>query len=333
MKNDARRSCKYLAGAVLSIATPVALSQTAATSPAPPYPTRPIRLIVANPPGGGTDIFARALGQKLSESFRQSVVVDNRGGASETLGADIAAKAAPDGYTLIMLSSTHTITPSILATVPYDPVQDFAPVSQATLSPYLMGVHPSVPAKSVKEFIALARSKPSELNYASGGSGTAPHLASELLKVSTGIKLVHVPYKGGGPAVVALVSGEAGMLFNSLPAMLPQVKAGRIRALAVSSARRSPAVPELPTVAESGVPGFDVINWYGMAAPAKTPQPIVVKLHAEIVRLLQTPDLRARLANDGTDPVGSTPEEFTGFMKAEISKWARVVKASGARAD
>ena len=189
-----------MAGAMLvAIAAPATVSQAAEQSAAPSWPARPIRLIVANPPGGGTDFFARALGQKLSESFRQSVIVDNRGGASETLGADIAAKAAPDGYTLIMLSSTHTITPSLLAALPYDPVRDFTPVTQATLSPYLMCVHPAVPAKSVKEFIALAKAKPGELNYASGGSGTANHLAAELLKVSTGINLVHVPYKGGGP--------------------------------------------------------------------------------------------------------------------------------------
>ena len=333
MKNEIWRSCVFLTAAILSIAAPVALPQTATLSAVPAYPTRPIRLIVPTPPGGGTDIFARALGQKLGESFGQSVVVDNRAGGSEIVGADIAAKAAPDGYTLIMISSTHTITPSVLAKLPYDAVKDFAPVSQGTLSPYLMGVHPAVPVKSVKEFIALAKSKPRELNYGSGGSGSAPHLAGELLKISTGIDAVHVPYKGGGPAVLALISGEVAMLFNSLPAMLPNVKAGKIRALAVSGAKRSPAVPELPTVAESGVPGFEVINWYGVLAPAKTPQAIVAKVHAEIVRQLQAPDLRTRLANDGTDPVGSTPQEFADFMKAEIAKWAKVVKASGARVD
>ena len=333
MRNRLGRLCVFLAGTIPTVAGQVGWAQSASPNPAAAYPSRPIRMIVANPPGGGTDIFARALAQKLTESWKHSVVVDNRAGASETVGADIVAKATPDGYTLIMLSSTHTITPSLFGKVPYDPINDFATVTQGTMQPYVMCVHPTFPVKSVQDFIALAKSKPGQLNYGSGGSGTAPHLAGELLKTSTGINVVHVPYKGGGPAVVALVAGEVPMLFNSLPALLPHVKAGRVRAIAVSSAARSPAAPEIPTVAESGVPGFEVINWYGVAGPAKMPKAIVAKLHAEIVTLLQAPDLKTRLANDGTQTVGSTPEAFSAFMQAEISKWAKVVKTSGARPD
>lgn len=332
MRNRVRRFHVSVVGAIVSIAGLVALPQTA-NSAASAYPAKPIRLIVPFAPGGGTDIVARLIGQRLSEVFKQQVVVDNRAGGSGIVGTDIVAKAAPDGYTLIMISSTHTIVPSLFAKVPYDAVKDFAPVTQATSQPYIMGVHPSVPARSVNEFIALAKSTLGQLNYASGGSGTAPHLAGELLKTLTGIDMVHVPYKGGGPALLALISGEVAMLFSSLPSTLPQVKADKVRALAVSSAKRSPAVPALPTVAESGVPGFEVINWYGVLAPAKTPRAMVAKLHAEIVRLLQTPEIKERLATDGTDAVGSTPEAFGAYIQAEITKWGKVVKASGMRVD
>ncbi len=332
MRNRVRRFHVSVVGAIVSIAGLVALPQTA-NSAASAYPAKPIRLIVPFAPGGGTDILARLIAQRLSELFKQQVVVDNRAGGSGIAGTDIVAKAAPDGYTLIMISSTHTIVPSLFAKVPYDAVKDFAPVTQATSQPYIMGVHPSVPARSVKEFIALAKSTLGQLNYASGGSGTAPHLAGELLKTLTGIDMVHVPYKGGGPALLALISGEVAMLFSSLPSTLPQVKADKVRALAVSSAKRSPAVPALPTVAESGVPGFEVINWYGVLAPARTPRAMVAKLHAEIVKLLQTPEIKERLAADGTDAVGSTPEEFGAYIQAEITKWGKVVKASGMRAD
>ncbi|MBI4189397.1 MAG: tripartite tricarboxylate transporter substrate binding protein [Betaproteobacteria bacterium] len=333
MRNKKQRVHLFLAGAILSIAAPVALTQTATISAAQAYPSKPIRLIVPYPPGGGADILARALGQKLTETFGQSVVVDNRAGATGIVGTDIVAKAAPDGYTLIMITSDQTIVSSLYAKLPYDLVEDFAPATLATSQPYIMGVHPSVAAKSVKEFIALAKSKPGQLNYASGGNGGTPHLAVEQLKTMAGINMVHVPYKGGGPALLALISGEVAMLFSSLPSTLPQVKAAKVRALAVSSAKRSPAVPELPTVAESGVPGFAVTSWYGILAPAKTPKPIIARLHAEIVKELNTREFRARLANDGTDVVGSTPQAFADFMKADIAKWVKVIKASGVRMD
>ena len=333
LKKALRRRCVVFTGAISSIAALTGLPQTASMSMAQAYPTKPIRLIVPYAPGGGADILARAVGQKLSESFGQSVVPDNRAGGGGIVGADIVAKAAPDGYTLLFPSSAHTIVPSLYSKVPYDALKDFAPISQLTSQPYILGVHPSVSAKSAKELIALAKSKPGQLNYASGGSGTAPHLGGELLKNLAGIDLVHVPYKGGGPALLALMSGEVAMLFSSLPSTLPQMKAGKIRALAVSGKVRSSAAPELPTVAESGVPGFDVTNWYGVLAPANTPKAIIATLHAEIVRELNTPDLQARLASDGSDVVGSTPAAFAGDLKAEIVKWAKVVKISGAHAD
>ncbi len=321
----------FLTGIVLSIAASVAWPQTVTESAAPAYPTRPIRLIVPIAPGGGTDIFARAVGQRLSEIFGQSIVVDNRPGAGGMVGIDIVAKAAPDGYTLVMTGSAHTIIPSLFSKVPYDAVKDFAPVTQAVSQPFMMGVHPSVPAKSVTDFIALAKSRPGQLNYASGGNGSGPHLAGELLKTLTGIDMVHVPYRGGGPALLALISGEVAMLFSSLSSTLPQVKAGKVRALAVSGAKRSPAAPELPTVAESGVPEFEVTNWFGVLAPAKTPKAIVARLQAEIVNGLNTPEFRTRLANDGTDIVGSTPEAFTDYLKTEIAKWAKLIKGLGLR--
>jgi len=261
------------------------------------------------------------------------VVVDNRGGGSGIAGTDMVAKAAPDGYTLLLVLSMHTIIPSLVPKLPFDLMRDFAPVTQATLQPYILGVYPSVPAKSVKEFIALAKSKPGQLNYASGGNGTGPHLGGELLKALAGIDMVHLPYKGGGPALIALISGEVAMLFSSPLSTLPQVKAGKVRALAVSGTTRSPIVPELPTMAESGVPGFELINWYGVLAPAKTPKAIIARLHAESVKGLNTPELKAQLANGGTETVGSSPEAFTDHMKAEIAKWAKVIKASNARMD
>lgn len=333
MKNRVRRSGVFLAGAISGIAASIALPQTASGGTAPAYPNKPIRLIVPFAPGGGLDIFARVLAQKLGERIGQSVVVDNRAGGTGIVGANIVAKAVPDGYTLIMTSTSHTIVPSLFAEVPYDALKDFAPVTLAASQPYIVGVHPALPAKSLKDLIALAKSKPGQLNYASGGNGTVPHLAGEQLKILTRIDMVHVPYKGGGPALLALISGEVAMLLSSLSSTLPQVKAGKIRALAVSSAKRSAAVPDLPTVAESGVPDFEVLSWYGLLAPAKTPKIIVDKMYAEVINSLQTPEIKERLANDGNDPVGSTPEEFTRFIRAEIAKWGKLLKTLGVRVD
>ncbi len=298
-----------------------------------PYPSKPIRMIVPYAPGGGTDNLARILGKKMSEVFGQSVVVDNRSGAGGIIGTELAAGAAADGYTLLLTSSAFTIFPAVYGKTPYDAMKDFAPVTLLTAQPYLMVVHPSVPASSVRDFIALAKSRPGQLNYGSGGNGTAPHLAGELLKSLSGIDLVHVPYKGGGPALLAVVSGEVALLFSSLPTTLPQAHAGKLKMLAISSAKRSAAAPSVPTLAESGVSNFEVINWYGLLAPARTPQRIVDKLHDTAVRLLRAPDMQARLASDGMDAVGETPEHFREYLKMEIVKWERVGRAAGLRGD
>lgn len=322
----------FWAGAGLTLVVPAALPQTGTTIGAQAYPAKPIRMIVTNPPGGGTDVVTRALVEKLRDTLGQPVVVDNRSGASGILGADMVAKSTPDGYTLVAISSQHTIIPSFFPKVPYDLVKDFAPVTQMTSQSYILGVYPGVPAKSVEELVALAKSKPGQLNYASGGNGTAPHLGGELFKILSGTNLVHIPYKGGAPAVLALIGGEVSMLLSSVPTTMPQVKAGRIRALALTSTKRAPAMPDLPTVAES-VPGYEVISWYGVLAPAKTPRAIVAKLNAELVNVLRTPEIKERLARDGTEAVGNTPEAFADYIKAEIVKWAKVVKTSGAKMD
>lgn len=297
------------------------------------YPTKPIRMIVPFAPGGGTDHLARMLSKKMSETFEQSVVVDNRSGAGGIIGTELAAKAAADGHTVLMTSSAHTIVPATYGKLPYEPLKDFAPISLLTAQPYLMVVHPSVPANTVKEFIALAKSRPGKLNYASGSYGTAPHLAGELLKSSTGIDLVHVPYRGGGPAVTAIVSGEVAVLFSSLPTTLPHVNAGKLRMLAISSAKRSAVLPSLPTLAESGVPDFEVINWYGFLAPARTPRRIIDRLNDTAVRMLRAPDMLQRLANEGTDAVGGTPEHFRDYLAMELAKWDKLGRAIGLRAD
>ena len=303
----------------------------AAPAAAAGYPNKPIRLIVPLSPGGGTDIFARMLGAHLAERWGQQVVVDNRAGASGMVGSEIVARAAPDGYTLVMVSSTHTMLPSLEPKMPFDPLRDFAAVTQATAQPYVLGVHPAIAATSVREFIALAKAKPGQLNYSSGGNGSAPHIGTELLKNMAGIDLVHVAYKGGAPAILALAGGEVAISFGSLPSTLPLVRAGRIRALAVSSLKRTPAAPELPTIAEAGVPGFEIINWYGLLAPAKTPPLVVDKLYAATAQTLQGADVRERLLKDGTDIVTSTPAAFADYIRSDIAKWIKVVKAANIR--
>lgn len=331
LKTMVRLVSVLLAGATMSMIATLGMVQATATGETQTYPLRPIRLIVAYPPGGGADFLARALAQKLGEFVGQPVVVENRAGATGIVGTDIVAKAAPDGYTLLFITSDQPIVSSFPTKLPYDLVSDFEAVTQLSAQPYILGEHPAVPAKTVQEFIALAKSKPGQLNYASGGNGGTPHLAAEQLKTLAGIDVVHVPYKGGGPALLAIVAGEVAIGFSSLPSTLPQVKAGKVRALAVSGAKRSPAIPDLPTIAESGVPGFDVTAWYGVMAPAKTPKPIVARLQREMVKVLNTPEFKARLEKDGTDVVGSTPEEFAEFIKSDIAKWTKVIKASGVR--
>ncbi len=295
------------------------------------YPSKPVRFIVPSAAGGGTDIIARSLAQKLSESLGQQFVVDNRPGAGQMIGIELAAKSAPDGYTLVMAASTLAINSIMFKKVSYDPVRDFAPITQAASLPNVLVVHPSLPVRTVRELIALARQRPGQINFASAGIGTSPQMSIELLKSMAGIDLVHFPYKGTTPGIVDLLAGEVTVMTPNVLTALPHIKAGKLRALAVTSARRSEALPDVPTIAESGLPGYDSTQWYGVLAPAGTPRGIVAKLHVEMVRALRLPDVRERLAADGAEPVGSTPEEFAAFIKSEIEKWARVATAAGIR--
>jgi tripartite-type tricarboxylate transporter receptor subunit TctC len=297
------------------------------------YPARPVRLVVPYPPGGGTDIIGRVVAQKLSDAFGQQVVVDNRGGAGGTIGTEIVAKSAPDGHTLLMVPTSHVINPSLYPRLPYDTVRDFAPITLAASATIVLATHPSVSVKSVKELIALAKARPGQLNFGSAGNGTVFHLTGELFKRQAGIDIVHVPFKGGGPTVSALAGGQIATAFETLLALSSHIKAGRVNALAVTGARRSAAMPNLPTVAELGFPAIVAENWYGFYAPAGTPQPVIARLHAEIVKGLKQPDVTQRFLELGTEVVGSTPDELAAHVRNEIAKWSRTVKESGARID
>jgi tripartite-type tricarboxylate transporter receptor subunit TctC len=297
------------------------------------YPDKPIRLIVPFAPGGGTDITARTIAQKLTERLGQTVVVDNRPGANGTIGVDLAAHAAPDGYTLSMISSSHSVNVSLIKKLPYDLVRDLAPITQATSQPYALVIHPSLPVKSVKELIALARAKPGAINYGSSGTGGLSHLSGALLASLAKINIVHIPYKGGSPAMVDVISGQIQMLFSTILQSHAHLKAGRLRALAVTTAKRSPAEPSLPTMQEAGVPGYEVAGWYGVVAPVKVPQPVLTTLNREIVAILQEPDVARKLAGDGSEPVGSTREAFGAHIRSEIAKWRKLVVEAGIRKD
>ncbi len=306
----------------------------ASAAPAQTYPIRPIRWVVTYPPGGPTDVVARAVGAKLTEAWGQQIVIDNRAGAGGVIGTDIAAKAVPDGYTLLFGTSAGlTINPALNSKLPYDAVKDFAPVSLLVLNPQILVVHPAVPASSVKELVALAKARPGQLNYASVGLGSPNHMGMELLKALTGIDIVHVPYKGTGPAITDLLGGQVQLMFNSMPSVLPLVASGKLKALAVGSAQRSPAVPDIPTVAEAGVPGFENVTWYGMFAPAKTPHDIIVKLNKQVVQILASPEMAQRLASQGAEPRSSTPEELTKFMRVESERWKKVIKTAGIKVE
>ena len=297
------------------------------------YPGKPIRIVIPYPPGGGTDIVIRAVSGRLSERLGQPVVVDNRGGATGTIGSEAVAHAAPDGYTLLAHTNAGiTILPHLNKKLPYDPIRDFAPVTMAASSPYLMVVNPKIAATSVAQFIALAKAKPGELNYASSGNGASTHLAGLLFCQMTGVKMVHIPYKGSGPATTELLAGQVQMRFSSIPPVLPHVRSGRLRALAVTSAKRFSLLPEVPTVADT-VPGFEVLSWYGVFAPAGTPPAIIKKLNADFAAALNSPDVKALLATDGSEVVASSPEYFGKVIRAEYARWAPVVKESGAKID
>jgi len=297
------------------------------------YPDKPIRLIVPQPPGGTSDILARVLASKLAENLHQQIIIDNRAGASGTIGTDLAAKSPPDGYTLVLVYTTHATTPGIYGKLPYDPVADFAPVTLAAAAPLLLVVHPKIPVTSVKELIAYAKTRPGELNFCSAGNGSGSHLAGELFNTMTGVKLTHIPYKGSGLAITELIGGQVQLMFAGIVPIDPHVKSGRVRSIAVTSAKRSVAIPQVPTIAESGLPGFEVVGWYGVLAPARTPHPVVARLHNEFVKILQTQDIRDRLLSEGAEPVGNTPAEFTAFIKTDIGRWAKVIKAAGAKLD
>jgi tripartite-type tricarboxylate transporter receptor subunit TctC len=298
------------------------------------YPAKPIRIVVPFPAGGIADLFSRHIGQKLTDTWGQPVIVDNRPGAGGNIGAEIVAKSPPDGYTLVMGSiGTHSVNVSLFSKLPYDPLRDFAPVALVMEAEGLLVLHPSVPAKSVKELIALARARPGQVAYASAGHGTASHLAGELFKSMAKVDMVHVPYKGNVPAITDLIGGQTSLLFATMPTVLPQVQAGRLKALAVTSSARSPAAPELPTIAEAALPGYSVTNWIGLFAPAGTQRDIVVKLNGETVRIMQAPDVQKRLLAEGAKFTPTTPDAFTAFVKSEIAKWAKVVKEAGIRVD
>ena len=314
---------------VLAMSTALAWSSAARAQQA--YPAKPIRLILPFPPGGSTDIVARLIGQKLTESWGQPVLIENRPGAGGNIAAETAARAAPDGYTLFQVNVANAIGATLYPKLSYDLITSFAPVIQLATTPYVLLAHPAVPAKNTAELIALAKARPGQLNYASAGGGSATHLSGELFKSMAGVNIVHVPYKGTGPAVTALLSGEVDLYFATVPAALPLVEAKKLRALGVTSARRSPLMRDVPAIAEAGLKGYETSTWHGILAPAATPADIVVILNAEIARTLAHPAVRERLVGQGLDPVGGTPEQFGAYLKTEISKWAVVVKASGAR--
>ena len=309
----------------LAVVTSSAFAQT--------YPVKPVRLVVPYPPGGGTDIIGRVVAQKLTEAFSQTVVVDNRGGASGIVGTEIVAKAAPDGYTLLMAPSSHVINPSIYSKLPYDTTRDFAPITLAASAAILLAAHPSLPVKSVQELIAYAKSNPRKINFGSAGNGTVFHLTGELFKRQAGLDMVHVPFKGGGPTIVALIGGEVVLAFETMLALSPHIKSGKVRALAVTSAQRSAVMPEVPTTVELGFPGIIAENSYAFYAPARTTKPVIDRLSSEIVKALRQPDVKERFLALGTEVVGTTPEALGDYVTKELAKWSKTAKEAGARVE
>ena len=327
---DIRNSLAGIAsGAALLAATPLAALAQA------DYPNRPIKLIVGFAPGGSTDIVGRIVAQKLSEKLGQNVIVDNKAGAGGTIGADATAKAAPDGYTLTLgTTSTHAIAAGAYSKLPYNPVSDFTPISLVAITPYLLVVNPQVKANNLAEFVSLAKAQGGKMNYASAGNGTATHLAMEMLKDTAKVDLLHIPYKGNAPADVAILGGEVQAVFGSMPALLQNAKAGKVRPLAVGTLERSPALPDVPTVAEQGCPGFEAALWLGIMAPANTPKPIVDKLHKALVEIVAAPDFKTAMNANGAEPLSSpTPEQFTTMLEGEVDRYVKVTKAIGIKLD
>jgi len=320
------RVCRFACALALALLSGACLAQA--------YPSKPVRMIVGFPPGGGTDVVARVISQKLTEWWGQAVTVENRAGATGTIGADVVAKSAPDGYTLIMGHvNSHAIAPNLFAKLPYDALKDFAAVAYVGYVPNVLAVHPSVGVKSVKELVTLLKSKPGQLNYASSGNGSTQHLAGEMFKQLTGTSIVHVPYKGSGDAIKDLLAGVVAMNFDTMPPVLPHVQAGKLRGLAISTPKRLPQLPDVPTFLEEGITGFDVANWYGVMAPAGTPRETVQKLNAAINKAMQVPEVRQRLESVGTQLREQSAAEFEGYMKAEIAKYAKLIRDTGVKVE
>ncbi len=329
-QSKTRRNALAICAALLVALLPL---HAGAQSPSS-YPSKPVRLVVPFPPGGPLDVIGRLIAQKLTEAWGQSVVVDNRPGAGGNIGADAVAKSPPDGYAVVMGAlSTHAVNPHLFPKMPYDAVKDFAPITLVAITPNVLVVNPSLPVNSVRDLIAYAKANPGKLAFGSGSNGSAGHLAGELLKVDAGIDMIHVPFKGGAPATQALLAGDTQLMFDNLANAMPQVKSGKLKALAVTTAQRSRLVPELPTMAEAGVPGFDISTWFGLLAPAGTPREIIAKWNAEVTTILNSPEMRERLTAQGADPAPTTPEQFSAFIQQELAKYGRIVKASGAKVD
>jgi len=317
---------KWATGALIAVIASAAMAQS--------FPTRPIRVVVPFPAGGTTDVLARAAAQKLSETLGQPTVVDNRPGAGGNIGAELVAKSPPDGYTLLMGTvGTHAINPSLYPRMPYDHVRDFAPVILVAGVPNVLVINPALPVNSVQELIAYAKANPGKLNFASSGNGTSIHLSAELFKTMTGVQITHIPYKGSAPALQELMGGQVQLMFDNLPSSLALIKGGKLKALAVTSKERAAALPDVPTIAESGLPGFEASSWFGLLAPAGTPQPVIAKLNAEIAKWLATPEAKEKLLAQGANAAGGTPEDFARHIAAETAKWQKVVKDSGAKVD
>jgi tripartite-type tricarboxylate transporter receptor subunit TctC len=326
--HDTRGAVKLGALAVLCGAASL-LAAVAPPAVAQQYPEKPIRLVAPFAPGGGTDVLARFMASRLSENLGVNVVVENRPGAGGTLGTEIAARSAPDGYAILFTSASFTFNPSLYKKLAFDPVKDFQPISLIAMVPHLLIVHPSMPVKNAKDLVALAKKRPDEIFYGSGGAGSSIHLAAVLFVNTANVKMTHVPYKGGGPAMTGVLSGEVQVLFPTMQSAMPLVGAGRLRAIGISTLKRSPALPDVPTIAESGVPGYDATGWYGMLAPAGTPKAVIDRLHGGVVKVLSVPEIKQRLAAEGAEAVGNSPAEFDKFIRAEIAKWAKIIGGLG----
>jgi tripartite-type tricarboxylate transporter receptor subunit TctC len=313
----------------MRVCLPALLALLPVLAAAQNYPAGPLHIVVPFPPGGGTDIFARAMAQKLNEAWGVPAIVENRGGANGSIGAAYVAKSAPDGQTMLVVPSGFAVNPSIYPKLPFDTAKDFAPVSQLAEGPLVLSLHPSFPPRSVKEFIAFLKARPGEINYGSSGNGSPPHLATELFKLLAGVQINHIPYKGAGPAAVDLFAGQIPIYFMNALQVTQYVRAGKVRALGVTTGKRFPPLPEVPTIAETGVPGYAMSNWYGLLVPSATPRASVIKLNAEIVRILNLPDIKDRLTGQGAILVGSSPDEFAAFLRTEVATAAKIVKAAG----